>query len=257
MPRTNWVFAAFVALAGLAGPAFAQGGAGQALGVDPQAEAKGDADRVLVVGADIFIGDRILTGASGQVEILFSDNTELVVGPRSSLMIRDYLLREDGSAGKMVLDILGGTFRFVTGGAASDRYLLDTPTGTIGVRGTAFELRSTEEGDFVLVRDGSVIGCNDKTGECQVTTAVCEVLSIADVEVELLGNAQESTGETRSLYKEYWIYATDQSGLQRRFRLNGFPECLKNTPDFGGGAGGAGAFQDPDDDDPYDDFEDY
>src|SRR5690606_42119301 len=84
------------------------------------------------------IGDRVVTGPSGQVQILFSDRTELVVGPRSALLIEDYLLRNDGSAGKFAINALSGTFRFVTGGAPKDSYVIKTPTGTIGVRGTAF-----------------------------------------------------------------------------------------------------------------------
>ena len=69
--------------------------AGSAQGVDPAAEARGGETRTLVVGADIFIGDRIVTGASGQVQILFSDSTKLVVGPRSALLM--FNVDEDGS----------------------------------------------------------------------------------------------------------------------------------------------------------------
>ena len=98
------------------------------------------ASRSSSVGSDIFIGDQVVTDARGLVQIKFSDNTKLVVGPNSSLVIEDYLLREDGSGGKLAINALSGTFRFVTGGAAKDRYLIETPTGTIGVRGT--ELRS-------------------------------------------------------------------------------------------------------------------
>src|SRR5690606_37511727 len=112
-------------------PAIAMADAtGTAKGVDPDASARrGSETQVLVVGADIFIGDLVKTGPSGQVQIKFSDSTELVVGPRSSLTIEDYLLREDGSAGRLAVNTLAGTFRFVTGNAAKDRYLIKTPTG--------------------------------------------------------------------------------------------------------------------------------
>ncbi len=92
-----------------------------------------------VVGSDIFIGDQVVTGAKGQVQILFADNTHLVVGPNSALTIEDYLLRNNGSAGKFVVDMLAGSFRFATGESAKNRYRIDTPTGTIGVRGTGFD----------------------------------------------------------------------------------------------------------------------
>ena len=60
------------------------------------------------VGSDIFIGDLVQTGPQGQVQILFADNTELVLGPSSSLTIEDYLIRNDGSAGKFAVDMLVG-----------------------------------------------------------------------------------------------------------------------------------------------------
>ena len=54
-------------------------GAGSALGVKQQAAARlGQDTRTLVVGSDIFIGDLVQTGAQGQVQIKFADNTELV-----------------------------------------------------------------------------------------------------------------------------------------------------------------------------------
>ncbi len=111
--------------------------AGSALGVDPAADAAlNNETRTLVVGSDIFIGDLVQTGPRGQVQIMFADNTELVVGPSSALLIEDYLLRNDGSAGKLAVDMLSGAFRFSTGDSAKSRYVIGTPTGTIGVRGT-------------------------------------------------------------------------------------------------------------------------
>ena len=52
---------------------------GKVLGVDPAAELEGKS--TLVVGTDVFIGDKVVTGASGLVQIKFEDRTELVVGP--------------------------------------------------------------------------------------------------------------------------------------------------------------------------------
>ena len=108
--------------------------AGSAVGVDPAAEINSTgALRTLVVGEDVFLGDLIRTSTGGSAQILFEDGTKLVVGPGSALTIEDYLLRADGSAGKMAINALAGTFRFATGNAAKDRYSIKTPSGTIGV----------------------------------------------------------------------------------------------------------------------------
>ena len=108
----------FVTMLGLLLAAPALAASGVALGVDQSATLEGKAGpRILAVGSDVFIGDKVVTDASGLVELRFSDRTRLVIGPRSSLVIEDYLLREDGSAGKFAVNALAGTFRFVTGNA--------------------------------------------------------------------------------------------------------------------------------------------
>jgi hypothetical protein len=216
----------YVVLLTAASGAFADP-AGQAQGVDPQAEARAAQTRTLVVGADIFIGDRIVTGPSGQVQILFADNTKLVVGPRSALRIEDYLLREDGSAGRMVLDALGGTYRFVTGSAPKDRYQINTPGGTISVRGTAFELWVGRIG-YLLIQNG--VACSGN--EC--ADDPCEVLKIAGGDSEVIGSTGDFSGEERAQLKEWFMYAVDESDLMRQYRLPNGRQCFTGSSQTGG-----------------------
>lgn len=216
-------------------PAAAYAQSGQAQAVDPGAEARGTTTRQVVVGLDVFIGDRIVTDGSGEVQILFSDDTRLVVGPRSALLIDDYLLREDGSAGKMVLDVLGGTFRFITGGSAKDKYVINTPSGTIGVRGTAFQLYSTKIEDYILVEQGIVIGCPDGGGECAASDNICQVMVIKSDEAEIAGQTDDYWGEERDKIKEWFKYS-NQRGLLERYRVRNAERCMRRTP--GGGFGG-------------------
>ncbi|MEO6395263.1 MAG: FecR domain-containing protein, partial [Devosia sp.] len=131
------VFATFLLAVFSSGPSAAATGTAMGVKIDASIES-GAITRTLVVGDDLLIGDRVVTDKSGLVQILFEDSTELVVGPNSELVIEDYLLRQDGSAGRLAINALSGTFRFVTGLAPKDRYEITTPTGTMGVRGTAF-----------------------------------------------------------------------------------------------------------------------
>src|SRR5215207_8714863 len=178
-------------------------GAGSALGVKQQAAALLSGEtRTLRVGSDIFIGDRVETGPQGQVQILFGDNTELVIGPSAALTIDDYLIRNDGTAGKLAVDILSGAFRFATGDSAKNRYTIGTPTGTIGVRGTQFDGWIGKDGiPYVIRHGGTVILCDD-ANDCDVLDDICEVGKIA-AQVEILGDARESTGATRATYKKW------------------------------------------------------
>lgn len=207
-------------------------GAGSALGVKQQAAAELSGEtRTLRVGSDIFIGDLVQTGPQGQVQILFADNTELVLGPSAALTIEDYLIRNDGTAGKLAVDILGGAFRFATGDSAKNRYIINTPTGTIGVRGTEFDGWVGGDGiGYVIRHGGTVILCDDNK-HCDVLDDTCEVGQIGDGEIAILGDARESTGAERATYKRWFLYTQNQSPLLRRFWFPNARDCLNSTAD--------------------------
>ena len=225
----------------LCAPLSALAASGSAKGVDPDATARTAAEtRTLVVGADIFIGDLVKTGPTGQVQIKFSDNTELVVGPRSSLTIEDYLLREDGSAGKLVVDTLAGTFRFVTGNAPKDRYLIKTPTGTIGVRGTAFDWANSDTGTAVLLYHGAVVVCA-KGGSCVTLEDVCDLAEATTRDAAVIGHFDTVSGDARAIYKSLFRYAVNQSPLLREFRISGAERCVNREI----APGGPGSLIDP------------
>jgi hypothetical protein len=203
---------------------------GVALGVDTDARAEAGADiRVLAVGSDVFIGDRVVTDDRGLVQIKFSDETELVVGPNSELLLEDYLLRSDGSVGKFAVNALSGTFRFVTGNGAKDDYQIKTPTGTIGIRGTAFDFFVTNRFTRVLMFHGSTNLCN-RGGNCVTLAETCEVgesnpgISLA------LGYTDDFFGELREEMRVSFRYANNQSPLLRDFRLEQVRTCGLSGP---------------------------
>jgi len=203
-----------------------------AVGVEPAANAELDsATRTLVVGADIFLGDLVETGPKGQVQILFADKTELVVGPRSSLAIQDYLVRNDGSAGKFIVDMLSGTFRFATGDAPKDKYEIDTPTGTIGVRGTEFDVFVALDGvTRILHHKGIVLFRATGEKHFKQLTNNCDLGQISQVSA-LLGNSKGIKGGAHTQLKHEFIYSDDQSPLLRQFWMPNALDCLHAAPD--------------------------
>jgi hypothetical protein len=212
----------------------AQAASGTALGVNPAAQAERQgATQTLVVGADIFIGDRVITGPQGLVQIKFSDSTELVVGPRSALLIEDYLLREDGSAGRMAVNALAGSFRFVTGSAPKDRYRITTPTGTIGVRGTEFDFFVGGNFTRVLLYHGAVLLCNN-AGDCETLAETCDLGQVDSSQAELIGHTDLVTGADRDQLKAMFQWALSQRPLLREFRVAQAERCLKRPAGSGG-----------------------
>ncbi len=234
MPMLRAFLATLLLLLG-AGAALAEP-SGTALGVDPAAEAHGGSEtRTLVVGSDLFIGDRVVTGDTGLVQIMFADQTRLVVGPNSSLVLEDYLIRNDGSAGRFAVDALSGSFRFITGGAPKDRYVIRTPTGTIGVRGTAFDLFVTALATYVLQLHGSTIDCPDASPDkCEILDAVCELGIIGSDSVEIIAHTDEIGGEQRESLKA--MFSLIGADLLREFRIAGAERCLRR-PAGGDGNG--------------------
>jgi len=207
-------------------PTLSLAASGTALGVRQDAElVSANATKVLTVGADVFIGDKVVTGTSGQVQIKFSDKTELVVGPNSALTIEDYLLRDDNSAGKFAIKALSGTFRFATGLAPKDRYLIETPTGTIGVRGTAFDFTVGAEGTRVLLFHGAVELCN-LASSCVTLEDICEVGAFDLGQSGTFGIADNLGGAERKDLKGSFKYAQSQSPLLREFWVPNARECF-------------------------------
>lgn len=225
---------ALAAMIALCNPmlALADTPAGSAKGVNPAASADLDgATRTLTVGSDIFIGDDVITGPQGQVQILFADNTKLVVGPNSALKMQDYLLRNDGSAGKFVVDMLSGTFRFVTGNSAKNRYEINTPTGTIGVRGTKFDVSVVGKVTWILHYVGVVmLRAHGETNWTQLSDQ-CTLGQISD-KSSILGNSKTIQGPMRDQLKARFRYANNESPLLRAFWILPSYDCLHNPPNF-------------------------
>ena len=209
---------------------------GTALGVDPDALARaGGQDRILVVGADISVGERIVTGAEGLVQILFADETKLVVGPGSSLLIEEFLLRGESTAGKVTINALAGTFRFISGKSPKDVYEVKTPTGTIGVRGTAYDLTVFDFGSYLLLLNGALTACNLQN-ICIDITDRCEIGAFDSSQAVVIG-----TEGDRDQFLQTFPYARFQSMLLGKFRVTGAGQCVfadAQTP-------GAGSLNDP------------
>ncbi|MDO8359715.1 MAG: FecR family protein [Devosia sp.] len=218
-------------LAGMPALALAEA-AGSAKGVKPAADAERDGTiETLVVGSDIFIGDLVETGPKGQVQILFADNTELVVGPHSSLKVEDYLIRNDGSAGRLVVNMLAGSFRFATGDSAKNRYELNTPTGTIGVRGTGFDsfIDRLDGTTRILHYHGIVHFCS-LSNVCEDLSELCTLGEFDSGDARVVGDTRTIKGDARAQLKGEFIYAGNQGPLLRQFWMANSYDCLHNPP---------------------------
>lgn len=140
---TNWGWARFACLAvGVflvlqGGPVFAQGKIGVAAAV--QNQVFGNA-QPLSTGSSVFANERIRTGDASSAQLQFVDQTNLAVGPKSEVVLDRFVYNPNRGKGNVVVQTGRGVFRFVSGSQDPTSYQIRTPTCTIGVRGTVFQL---------------------------------------------------------------------------------------------------------------------
>lgn len=219
----KWVTAAFVAIMLPTLPAMAATSIATAVDVNPQAESQLGGDvKVIVAKEELFEGQRITTGQYGQVHILFADQTKMVVGPSSSLLIEKILMRNNGTASSFAVKALGGTYRFITGNSAKSAYQIGTPTGTIGVRGTEFDFvvdRETGETKVILF-SGAAIVCSDSDA-CVTLTEICGLASNTSTEAMLSDDELNRRGLNQSGFK----YVGNQGNLLKSFQVDDASKC--------------------------------
>jgi hypothetical protein len=90
-------------------------------------------------GQEVFLGDRIVTGPTGGLQILLLDGTTFSIGPNSDLAIDEFVFNPSNGSGNLSASITRGTLRLISGHLArQDREAIriKLPTATVGVRGT-------------------------------------------------------------------------------------------------------------------------
>jgi hypothetical protein len=140
---------------------------------------KGDAlAQRAVSGAQLSVGDTVITGATGFVRIAMTDGSEMVVRPNSRLVLQAYGFdTAKPESDQFALSLLKGGLRSVSGVIGKrnnpDAYKLTTPTAIIGIRGTQFDTRVCDDprvsdsncgalaiGTYVSVRFGAIQASN-------------------------------------------------------------------------------------------------
>jgi len=144
---TQWLFAALIALL-FTSPTFAaeQPSAAKAIGyvmkVDGEASVVVDGTaQPAKVGMPVFVNSSIKTGANGSLGVTLEDNTVMSFGPNSQLSFDAFAYEPSEQNLKLSAKITHGTLNYISGVIAKlkpEAVEINTPTGTIGVRGTHF-----------------------------------------------------------------------------------------------------------------------
>jgi len=201
---------------GGSGPARAIEKGGVAVDVSPMAAVSGDAgDRTLVVDGPVYMGDVVRTGPKGLAQIRLRDDTRLVVGPNSYMTVDSFVF-SGGKARDISLNAVRGAFRFITGTSAKQAYTINTPTATIGVRGTRFDFSIDRRGRMALaLYEGAAQLCN-RWHQCYTVSGVCSVAL-----TQRFRQARPATPEERqSLLTTAFPFIDKQKRLASAFQVD-------------------------------------
>ena len=124
---------------------------------------------------DINSYDNVQT-SNGRIGITFLDDSQVRLTEHSELIIDEFIYDPDPSKSKMALQFASGTARFITGKLATidkENILIQTPSATIGIRGTDFTVTVDELGRSLVILLPDDDGL--PSGEIVVATAMGQV----------------------------------------------------------------------------------
>ena len=118
------------------------------------------------IDLDIFSYDTVKTG-KGKTAIEFIDETRVDVTQHSKLIIDEFIYDPNTKTGVLSLKASLGTIRYASGQIAKNskqNVKIETPTATIGVRGTDFTMTIDETGSSTII----LLPSCDTNGNCYV-----------------------------------------------------------------------------------------
>ncbi len=120
--------------------------------------------RTVAKGADIFENDRITTTVDQTVVLLMQEKTQVIIGPSSQLLIEHFV---NGGPHRTTLDLMYGLMRTWVRKKIGDddSFIVKTPDGVMGVRGTNFitEVRRSQD-TTVHTLEGRVVLASTAAG---------------------------------------------------------------------------------------------
>lgn len=100
------------------------------------------------VGSPLYTGSQLKTLAGATLGVVFKDNTVMSFGPNTELVVDEYLFNPGQGKLKLGTKLVRGSMNYLSGSIAKlnpEGVTVNTPAGSIGVRGTQFVVVIEEE----------------------------------------------------------------------------------------------------------------
>ncbi|MBU4118946.1 MAG: FecR domain-containing protein [Proteobacteria bacterium] len=128
--------------------------------------------RALAIQSAIFEDETLQTGERSRVQIMFSDNTLINLGNATTMKIAEYRYQPEQKDGALKTQIKEGTFRIMGGALAKtapQNFKTETPTATIGIRGSMYAGLVTPDFLSVVFQGGKGIDITNAFGTVEIT----------------------------------------------------------------------------------------
>jgi ferric-dicitrate binding protein FerR (iron transport regulator) len=152
-------------------------------------------------GDEVFRDETVRTAADSDAKFVLRDDTNLSLGPASTLKLDRAVFSGETSAGDIAIKLQAGAFRFITGNSAKESYKIVTPLATIGVRGTTLDFLNQRVRNIVVLQAGRARVC--AAGQC------LELLNPGDTAVITLTNGKIQITKTST---PPWTFASVCAG---------------------------------------------
>jgi hypothetical protein len=124
--------------------------------------------RPLARGTELDNGDTVRTN-DGRAQIRFTDGAYVSLQPNTEYSIRDY--RFDAGNERGFFGLVRGAMRTVTGAIGRinrDRYQIQTPTATVGIRGTGGVIQVQDDGSTLVIGTSGIWSLTNPAGSVDV-----------------------------------------------------------------------------------------
>lgn len=185
-------------------------------------------------GMELQSGDRIETNKTGLVQLVFTDETKIVIGPNASMTLDVTMMRGRAKADSFAVKTLGGSFRFISGKSRKKAYKITTPTATMGIRGTEFDFWVADHRQTsVVILKGAVRLCGG-AGNCKSFTGSCSYASTnSQGQVGIVAPGKDALAALNAGFP----FLLDQTNLADDFQTDtgacgNYLPAVKRTPNF-------------------------
>lgn len=137
----------------------------------------GEKSMRLKVGDAVYFNELLTTGQASRGKFVFDDRATLQMGPLSQVRLDSFVY---ANAPAVAFNVTKGAFRFLSAPGNHKGYEVRTHNASVGVRGTAFAVRSTEKRTDAVLYEGVIEVCLPNGGQCRQLDKPCTFVSVSE-----------------------------------------------------------------------------